>query len=95
MNGESGMIEIALGFEASLTNEFVVLRFAVLGRLLAKIGKQANGLEVNVEDGVCVGKQPNGIRSSPLAQQHGGGDGAENNKDGDYDPECTATTSHG
>jgi hypothetical protein len=57
------------------------LRIAVFGRMLAEVGEQADGLEVDVEDGVGVRQEADGVRSRALSQQNGGNDAADDNED--------------
>ena len=94
MDRESGSIEIALGLEAGLAHEVFIFRLTILGRLLAEIGKQANWLEVHVEHGVGVGQQADCIRRGAFAQEDGGSDSADYEKDGKGDPENTPAMSH-
>ncbi len=77
MDGEGGVVEIALGLEAGLADEFFVFGLAIFGRLFAEIGEEADGLEIDVEDGVGVREQADGIGSGALAEEDGKGDGAE------------------
>ena len=95
VDGEGGAVEVALGFKASLADEVFVGGFALLRRLLAEVGEQANGLEVDVENGVGIGEEANSVGCGALAEQDRGGDGAGDEQDGENDPEDTATMSHG
>ena len=81
MNGEGGLVEIALELKAGLADEVLVLRIAILGRMLAEVGEQANGLEIDVEDGVGVGQQADGIGGSAFSQQNGGNDATGDDED--------------
>ena len=74
MNGEGSAVQVALKLEAGLADELFVFRIAVLGRLLAQVGEQPNRLEIDVEDGVGVRQQADGIGRGALAQQDGGND---------------------
>jgi hypothetical protein len=49
--------------------------------MLAEVGEQADGLEADVEDGVGVRQEANGVRSRALSQQNGGNDAADDNED--------------
>ncbi len=95
VNCQSGAVEIAFEFEAGLANELFVFRLAIWGRLLAQIGEQADGFEVDVEDGVRIGQEAGGIGRGTLAEQQGGDDCADNENDGEGDPEVTPAISHG
>ena len=61
------MVEVALEFEARLVDKLFVLGLPIFRWILAEIGQQANGLKVDVENRVRVGKQADGIGSSALA----------------------------
>ena len=95
VNRQSGAVEIAFEFEAGLANEFLVFRLAILGRLLAQVGEQPNRFEIDVEDGVRIGQEAGGIGRGALAEQQGGNDCADNENDGEGDPEVTPAISHG
>ena len=95
VNCQGGAVEIAFEFEAGLANELFVFRLAILGRLLAQIGEQPDGFEVDVENGVRIGQEAGGIGRGALAKQQGGNDCADNENDGEGDPEVTPAISHG
>jgi hypothetical protein len=57
------------------------LRIAVFDGMLAEIGKQPNGLEVDVEDCVGIRQQADGVRGSALSQQNGDNDAPGDNQD--------------
>ena len=95
VDGERGVVEVAFGLEAGLLDEVFVFGLARLGRLLAEIGEQAHGLKVDVENGVGVGEEADGVRSGALAEENGEGNCAEYEYDAKGDPEDTATLSHG
>ena len=95
MDGQRGVVEVAFGFEAGLPHEVFKFGFAISGRLLAQVGEQADGFKVDVKDGVSVGQQANGVGGGALAEKDGESDSAEYDKNGESDPEVTATTSHG
>ena len=81
MNGEGCFVQIALELEAGLTNEVLVLRIAIFDGMLAEVGEQSNGLEIDVEDGVGVGQQADRIRGSAFSQQNGGNDATGDDED--------------
>ena len=95
VNRQGGAVQIAFEFEAGLAHEFLVLRLAILGWFLAQIGKQADGLKIDVENGICVGQEAGGIGCGALAKQEGGNNGADDENDGEGDPEFTPAISHG
>ncbi len=95
MNGKGGLVEVALELEAGLADKFLVLRIALLGRVLAQAGQQPNGFEIDVENRVGFRQEPDGIGSGPPAQQDGGDNSAEDEKDGDRGPQVLPATSHG
>ena len=81
MNGQGGFVQVALELKAGLANEVFVLRIAIFDGMLAEVGEQADGLEVDVEDGVGVGQQADGVRGSALSQQNGGNDATGDDED--------------
>jgi len=95
MNCDCSTVEIALKFESGLADKLFVLRLAILCRILAEIGEQANGLEVDVENRVGVGKKADGIRSSTLSEEDGETDSSENNEDSEGYRKSTTAMSHG
>ena len=95
MNRQGGAVQIAFKLEASLADEFFVFRLAVLGRVLTQGGEQPDGLQIDVQDGVRVGQEAGGIGRGALADQQGGYDSADNDKDGEGDPEVTPAISNG
>ena len=94
MNREGRLVQIALEFKAGLPDEILVLRIAFLRRILAEVGEQANGLEVDVEDRVGIGQQADSIGSRSLAQQNGRDDAADNHDQGDDNPKVVLADSH-
>ena len=52
MNRQGGFIQVAFELEAGLPDEVLILRIAIFNRMLAEVGEQADGLEVDVNDGV-------------------------------------------
>ena len=95
MNGNRRVVKIALEVEAGLADKVFVFRLAIRRRILAEIGEQADGLEIDVENRVGIGKKADGIGSSALAEKDGEGDGTENNEDSEGDPKSTTAMSHG
>ena len=81
MNGQGGFVQIAFELKAGLANEVFVLRIAVFDGMLAEIGEQANGLEVDVEDGVGIRQQADGVRGGALSQQNGDNDATGDDED--------------
>ena len=95
MDRNCGVVEVALKFESGLTDELFVFGLAILRRVLAEISEQADRFEIDVEDGVGVGKQADSVRSGALAEEDGESDGSENKENSEGDPEGTTTMSHG
>ena len=81
VNGQGGFVQIALELKAGLANEVFVLRIAVFDGMLAQVGEQANGLEVDVEDGVGIRQQADGVGGGALSQQNGGDDATGDDQD--------------
>ena len=95
VNGESRLVQVALKLKTSLPDEIFVLRIAVLGRLLANVGKQPDRLQVDVEHGVRFGQQAHRIGSRPFSQQNGCNNAAHDYHERDCNPQLVPAVSHG
>ena len=89
------MVEIAFEFKSCLADELFVFGLAILGRVLAQVGEEPDRFEVDVQDGIGVGKQADGIGRSALAKEYGENNCADDEEDCEGDPEVTPTMSHG
>ena len=81
MNGQGGLVQIALELKAGLAHKVFVLRIAILDGMLAKVSDQADRLEVDVDDSVGIRQQADGIRGGEFSQQNGSKYATGNNED--------------
>src|SRR5271165_4250219 len=96
VDGERGLVQIALKLEAGLAHKFFVLRIAVLRRLLAEVSQKPNWFEVEVKNRIGIGQEADGVRSGALAQQDGSQDTAgyeHDNREGN--PQLLSASPHG
>ena len=72
MQGDGRLVQIPLPVDAGRIDELLVLGDA-LGRLQILVQEVAEGLEVDVDDAVGLGKQPRGLGRGLGAQEDGHG----------------------
>jgi hypothetical protein len=70
VDGERGLVEIALELKSGLLDKLLVFRLARNRRQLAGGVEGANPFQVDVEETVGAGEQAGGFRRSLLAQEH-------------------------
>ncbi len=96
VNRKRGAVQITFELEAGLAREVFVFGFAILRDLLAEVGKQANRLEVHIEDGISIRQQADRIGCGALAQQEGAATLAPMTRmTARGDPEFTPAIPHG
>ena len=86
------LVEVALGVDADVVNELLVFRDAV-GRLEVIVSEGADGLEVDVNDAVRLGKQARGLGRGLGAQENG--EGQQKQDCGDDKKRFTGASRHG
>ena len=94
MDGEGGLVEVALELKARLVHKFLVVRVAGDRRELAGGVEGPNPLQVDVEKTVGAREQASRFRWSMLAEGHDQRDHSHNQQNDQGDGEA-ASNAHG